>query len=386
MAESAYFNPDALLRYSNNAWLVSNPRLRTHVEVDPATIGVISAFAGGRDTQQWCQALKDCRGWDRTAAYCGEYGLHADHSGLNQERKSPSKGNDLFDLLRKRYLLVASPLESRAALAPLANLLDREHLGNFHQRVGQHVLLEKRIREPWRAWQDQKFSPDGRELLPGNYQHVQERFFDDYFGKQTLAATIVDFGCGNGYFSAKFASMGARVVALDSSSELLDIAQANHKGDPLLEFHLTRTIGDACDLLDSLPAGSCRLVYLQDTLLLLLFPESGRPSLEIPRLLSSFRRVLGADGRLCAMEPNPVFWLAGRYGDPEFPYAIVTEYRRPNFNVAPTLDRVLPVLASAGFALVEYRHPEPTDSTHADYAYIAEYPIWDFYAFSPVGR
>ena len=71
------------------------------------------------------------------------------------------------------------------------------------------------------------------------------------------------------------------------------------------------------------------------------------------------RCLLRAGGSFCAMEPNPSYWLAGRYGDPAQPYAVVTEYRNPVFNVAPTLDRLLPVMAQAGFALKDLRHPGP---------------------------
>jgi hypothetical protein len=85
------------------------------------------------------------------------------------------------------------------------------------------------------------------------------------------------------------------------------------------------------------------------------------------------------------MEPNPIFWLASRYGDPLKPYAIVTEYRHPVFNVAPTLDRLLPVMASAGFALKDIQHPAPsTAEPKADMGYQSEFPIWDFFVFVPV--
>ncbi|MDD4975382.1 MAG: hypothetical protein PHY93_13570, partial [Bacteriovorax sp.] len=98
-----------------------------------------------------------------------------------------------------------------------------------------------------------------------------------------------------------------------------------------------------------------------------------------------FRRLLRPGGSLCAMEPNPSFWLANRYGDSAKPYAIVTEYRNSVFNVAPTLDRLLPVMGKAGLALKDLQHPAPVKSHSSEkYGYQAEFPIWDFFVFVPV--
>ncbi len=84
------------------------------------------------------------------------------------------------------------------------------------------------------------------------------------------------------------------------------------------------------------------------------------------------------------MEPNPVFWLASRGGDEKRPYLIVTEYRQPVFNVAPTLDRVLKRLAEAGFAQIEYIHPgiHAGDGANPDLvAFASQFPLWDFCTF-----
>jgi hypothetical protein len=120
--------------------------------------------------------------------------------------------------------------------------------------------------------------------------------------------------------------------------------------------------------------------------LLLMRPESEVLGTSLNKLFQAFRRVLSGKGELCAMEPNAVFWLAGRYGPRSAPFAIVTEYRHPVFNVVPTLGEMLAPLANAGFALVEYCHPEHCDHAHAGHAYASEFPIWDFLRFQVVNR
>lgn len=194
----------------------------------------------------------------------------------------------------------------------------------------------------------------------------------------------MDFGCGNGYFSAKFCDAGASVIALDSSDELMLLARKNYAHRRGLDFILAKTLQDSIQYLNSLREKSINLIYIQDTLLLLCNPEDGAPSSILSELFQAFRRVLVPEGELAAMEPNSIFWLAGRYGDQENPYAVITEYRNHIFNVVPNLGEMLIPLAASGFGLVEYCHPEPSDPSHADYAYARKFPIWDFFKFKVI--
>ena len=383
-------NKECLLRISDGAILISNPRLRLHVEVDTNAVCKLMQNLKGLSQVEWESQLIDCSGADRTQRFLGMNGLVTDHSGLQSGADCKAvkvAGAELYKLLRGHLILIGQSIESQSRVAQLNNLLDQEHLGSFHQRVGQSVLLSLREREPWRAWQNQKFSEDGLRLIGENYCQIQEPYFDNRFSNQNLSALqILDFGCGNGYFSVKFVDAGASVIALDSSEELMSWARKNHGHRHNLDFILAKTIPDSIQYLNSLKAESINLIYLQDTLLLLLNPEGGLPSEVLFDLFQAFRRILTPDGEICAMEPNATFWLAGRYGDNDAPYAVVTEYRNHVFNVAPNLGEMLEPLAKAGFGLVEYCHPKHTDPNHADYAYAKEFPIWDFMTFKAVNR
>ena len=384
------FNKECFLRIVESSIVISNPRLRLHVEVDAKTASMLVLHLSGLDQLEWEMQLDGCSGTDKSQRFMGVRGLVTDHSGFQVGVGNESVravGDRLFKLLRDRLILIEKFSESQSRVAPMDNLLDQEHLGSFHQRVGQYVLLGLREREPWRAWQNQKFSGDGLRLIGENYRQIQEPFFDRRFTHKDLSGLrILDFGCGNGYFSAKFADAGASVIALDSSEELMSLARKNHGSRSRLDFILAKTMQDSIQYLNGLSAESINLIYLQDTLLLLLNPKEGVPSNILSELFQAFRRVLTPDGELSVMEPNAIFWLAGRYGNPEAPYAIVTEYRNHVFNVAPNLGEILAPLTEAGFGLVEYCHPEPTDPSHADYTYAKEFPIWDFFKFKAINR
>jgi SAM-dependent methyltransferase len=382
------FNNECFIRVVDGNTIISNPRMRVHVEVNADTAHSLLLHPGGLSQSAWEKLFCNCIGADRTQRFLGSAGLVTDHSGFQKNVTNKSakvNGAELYKLLRDRLILVENPCETNSYVALMGNLLDQAHLGSFHQRVGQFVLLGLRERETWRAWQNQKFSEDGLRLIGENYRQIQEPFFDNRFTKQDLSALkILDFGCGNGYFSAKFADAGANVIALDSSEELMTLARKNYGHRKGLDFVLAQTLQDSITYLNDLEAGSINLIYLQDTLLLLLNPEGGVPSDILSELFKAYRRVLTPDGELCAMEPNSIFWLAGRYGESDNPYAVVTEYRNHVFNVVPNLGEMLQPLAETGFGLVEYCHPQHTEPAHPDYMFVKEFPIWDFMRFKVV--
>lgn len=379
------FNKECFLRVVNQSIIISNPKLRLHVEIDTKALNILLTYFEGLPEQEWEKMFKDCNGKDRTKRFVGVDGLVTDHSGFykNTEYKSSMlNGYELFKLLCKRQVLIKHSSQAQLTFKPMNNLLDQENLGSFHQRVGQYVLLGLRNFEPWRAWQNQKFSENGLKLIGENYLQIQEPFFDSRFTHKDMnGLQVIDFGCGNGYFSAKFSDAGATVIAIDSSEELISLAKENYNSKNRIEFLLNKTILDSIEYLNNLNAKSINLIYLQDTLLLLLNPKDGLPSEILSELFQAFRRVLTYNGEINAMEPNAIFWLAGRYGDHKAPFAIVTEYRHHTFNVVPNLGEMLAPLAKEGFGLVEYTHPEPIDPNHFDYEYTKEFPVWDFFRF-----
>lgn len=380
-----YLNPDVCLRVIGGVWYASNPRLRTHVVVDPLALDALGLYSGGQNEEEWQQALLSGCGYDCTQRELGWDGLHADHSGKAMETGACVSGVELFHLLRKRRVLIANDDEAFDLVRPLSSPLDMESVGSFHQRVGQHLLLSRQ-REPWRAWQNQKFTEDGLALRSGTYLRIQGEFFQQYFTQKRLSGKrVLDFGCGNGFFSARMARCGASVLAMDNSAELLDMARRNHGSITGLELVETHDFDAVLNRCASEPAGSFDYITLQDTLLLLLQPERGLPSSQLLEVFRAFHRLLKPNGKLCAMEPNASFWLASRYGHPEKPYAVVSEYFTQGFHVAPILETVIGFMAEAGFALAGFQHPRPATDVEkdADLAYQREFPIWDFFEFVP---
>lgn len=375
---------DVLLHAVEGRWIASNPRTHSHVELSDEAMAAIARLASGAAAGQWTGDLAHVEGWDRTGLELG-HGLWSDPTRLVPRVGEARSGTALLDLLRRRWILCAEDASDyETFLAPHASLLDHDHLGTFHQIVGQHLILTLRTRKKWKWWHETKFAADGKTLRPGPYKWVQEPFFDSYFARQPVAGErILDFACGNGYYARKFAAAGARVIGVDTEAELIDLARSNDDGR--CEFVCPESPEAGLAFLNGLPANSFDRVYMSDILLLLLEPSSDASAAEA--VMSALSRLLRPHGKLHLFEPNPVFWLGSRIADPRRPMVVVPEYRNQLYNVAPTLDRVMDVMGRCDLRMAEFIHP-PGDGIPAEQKSLKQFascfPLWDFITFERV--
>jgi 2-polyprenyl-3-methyl-5-hydroxy-6-metoxy-1,4-benzoquinol methylase len=236
-----------------------------------------------------------------------------------------------------------------------------------------------RLKQSWRWWHDQKFTPDGLSIRPGPYKFVHEYFFDQYFGAKDLAGVrVFDFACGNGHFAARFARLGAKVVGLDTAPELIDLANKNHGS--IARFEWVDKPENVNAALAAHPAGSFDIIYMGDVFLILaMLPDA---EAVVSGLLAQFTRLLAPGGRIYMLEPSGIFWLASRLGPADAPMVVLTEYRKMLYNVAPTFDRVCRLMGQGGLALVEYIHPQASpDADPPIKAFAERFPMWDFSAW-----
>lgn len=139
-----YLNQECFFRIVEKSIVISNPYLRIHVEIDAKAATILLQNITGLSRIDWIKQFNGSIGVDRTERFMGVNGLVTDHSGFQKKVAQESitvEGDKLFKLLRDRLILIENSSESRLRVSPLKNLLDHEHLGSFHQRVGQYVLL-----------------------------------------------------------------------------------------------------------------------------------------------------------------------------------------------------------------------------------------------------
>ncbi|MFQ5672159.1 MAG: class I SAM-dependent methyltransferase [Nitrospinales bacterium] len=341
-----------------------------------------------KSASDWIQALSKGKGWVRTG-FSNAEGLMIDPSGCKADKGNALSGEELFAALKNAWALhPADGVSYSEFLAPKSTVLDKNHMGTFHQAVGRHLFLNRRTKEQWRWWHDQKFTPDGKHLKPGLYQWVQGHFFSSYFGTMDLRGRkVLDYACGNGFFSQQFKARGAEVLGIDTSAQLIEIARTNW-GQGINFMRLEDAI--SCEnYLSSLPASSFDRIYMGDALLFFFYDIKTHQTqgAALDRLLFEFRRLIKPDGTLHLMEPNGTFWLAGWFGSPDRPWTVITEYRHKLYDVAPTIDQVINALGKARFLVSSLIHPKVDPEAklinpHA-HAFAEAFPLWDFYCARP---
>ncbi|MDD4352490.1 MAG: class I SAM-dependent methyltransferase [Candidatus Gracilibacteria bacterium] len=100
---------------------------------------------------------------------------------------------------------------------------------------------------------------------------------------------VLDAGCGNGYFSDRAEGLGARVLGVDSSAELLKIAKSKFRGD----FQVA-------DLTQKLPLPDASFDLVLAHLVLMDLPECAT-------LMAESYRVLNSGGRVIVSILHPLF-------------------------------------------------------------------------------
>lgn len=375
---------DTLMRISETGeWILFNHRTKKHIQLSPSAYEALLSLAAGADEKTWIHALTQAPITDRSQNFIA-HGLLSDPTGMGPATESNLQGEAAFDLL-KRYRLIMQEggQDYIEYLKPQSSILDQNHLGTFHQAIGKFQMSHLRTTEKWKWWHDQKFTPDGRSVKPGLYSWVQEAFFNDFFKHMKLVkAQVLDYGCGNGYYSAKFAELGAEVQGLDTSQDLIELAKKNF---PQVKFHSPSSIEECFQVLRSFKPQSFDLIYMSDVLLFFFYdPKTHKRQDEaLKNLLVEFRRLLKPEGRLYLMEPNGFFWLMPWYGSRERPYTILTEGREKLWNVSPTADQVTQALSNSGFALRRLIYPgihaSAEQQDQKTYGFAKEFPLWDFY-------
>ena len=157
---------------------------------------------------------------------------------------------------------------------------------------------------------------------------------------------VIDAGCGTGYLTLKLAARGARVVGVDVSAEMIQIARRRTAAKGVkLDFRI-----ESAARLESVEAGSVDLVVSNYVLM---------DAEDLHGCVASFARVLRAGGRAVCVITHPCFSSRrpGSYFDEQtfeerwgaFVTPFVTHHR--------PLSRYFAAFFAAGFAVEAFEEP-----------------------------
>ncbi|OVE76884.1 hypothetical protein BVX98_04250 [bacterium F11] len=318
-------------------------------------------------------------------------GLLADPTRYRREPKQwPSplslNGGELIALLEKYFILIANEKEYRSRGKLKTSFLDSENLGNFHQQMGQELMLKQRV-DPGKWWVHQKFTEDYKSVRNNLYGAVQDHSLKSYFKRRfSPESTVVDIGCGIGYYSNKMAEYAKLVLGIDPNKKYIEMAKG--MSHPRAQFDVAE-VGKP-DAMKNIQDGFADFVFISDALLFYHVSPVPNPEADLSVLLRDIRRILKPNGTFISVEPHPVFWLLPWLGDTDRPFTIRTEYLNRRFHVTGTMSEIVQSFAKGGFSVtwMEDLTPNPAyeKTDPRGYSFAKEFPLWNLMELKPLNE
>jgi len=355
-------------------WVLMNVAARTCVGVGPEAFALISAPDTPAGDQRY-------RVWT-IARFSNADGLLADPSRFRRDAATwgePSlvSAADLIARLTESSILVGDVAEYRRRFAAKQSLLDRNRFGNYHEQLGQHLMVVER-RDPAAWWVAQKFTPDLSAIRADNlYGAVQDAFLSRWLPSRIEPGSrVLDLGCGPGVIARKMAQLGADVLGLDPNAEYVRLATEHAEGSARFEVRDLNRPG----ALDDLPSAAFDYVFMSDALLFYFVPyQRGKP-LDLQALVADIARLLKPGGRFLSLEPHPVFYLLPWLGAADRPFTVMTEYLNTAWRINPPLSTLAQPFLKSGFVItgLEELRADPANTAVDDRAknFAAEFPVW----------
>lgn len=289
---------------------------------------------------------------------------------------------ELVEICKQKYIIVENYQKYLEIFQSKRTLLDNDHVGNFHQQLGQKMLIEKKINpDDW--WISQKFNEDISDVKNNLYKSIQENFLKEFFQSRfSEKNTVLDLGCGVGYYSKLIAKTKAKVLGIDPNEQFIEIANKNNFD---VEFKVSE-IGNV-NSLDWIEKESIDFVFMSDALLFYFVPPNPKQKYEIQNLLSSIKRILKKNGRLFSLEPHGLFFLRPWLGEVENPFTIITEYNTKRFDITPNLSQMIKSFLDGGFIIRDFKelygNKEINIGDKRAELFTNEFPLWWFYELEP---
>lgn len=359
-------------------WVVTNLRARTFIGLDASGLAVLGGLrddkSGNEEPETNVFPLWEIQ-W-----FSNREGLLADPTRMRRDIKDWPEPQlldraALIDRFSEACLVIKDRNAYEERFTGKKSLLDQEHFGNFHQQLGQELMLSVRT-SPADWWLSQKFTDDLQGLRDNLYGAVEGPFLREYFQKRfSTDMHVVDIGCGPGYFSNLIANSGATVLGVDPSEQYIRVAQENAVDGA---HFIAAPVGEQGGL-SAVPDDSADAVFISDALLFYFVPPDPAITADIDILFADIRRILKPGGILISVEPHYLFWLLPWLGSEEVPYTVLTEYRNRKFHVTPSFSELIQAYAKGGFAVtwMEEMYPSPSfeSSNPRAYHFANEFPM-----------
>lgn len=381
---------DIIIQPDNSGnWILYNVFTLNTIAVTNNTLELLSLISSGKKLEEIKKkySKKKFKVWE-IGRFPNTDGLLSDPTGrIRDEKEWPRPRilnlSDIIEFLKMNNFLIYDNSKYLNLFNPKKSLLDKEHLGTFHQQLGQALLIDKRV-DPSEWWIKQKFLPDLNGLNDTLYKAIQEHFLKAFFENRFNSShSVIDLGCGIGYYTKLMGITGAKVLGIDPNEKYINIAKKN---SPENVSFKTSEIGTK-NALNWIGSNSVDFVFMSDALLFYFVSPDPKQNPDINFLFSSIRRILKPGGRFLSMEPHGTFFLRPWLGEKERPFTILTEHKTKRFNITPTYKEITKSFIDGGFVIRDIREIDIDESfAKKDFraTYFAkEFPLWWFFELEP---
>lgn len=381
-----FWNPSTvILPLGGDHWRLFAPVARRNVLTNSVVLALIDNIQKGIDDEKlrevyaslqnpWAVPADEFRLWESPYLNADNYEVEA------QEGVSISTDFEGFlEVFVDAGIFIAkrpapSTFEKRS-------FTDR-YRGSFYEQIGTEALFNREEPQVW--WARQKFTDDQKTIRQTPYRYIEQQFLEGFFKDEMQDKSVLEIGCGTGFFSHMISAYAASVIGLDYNENYIEVACETWIDNS--RRNLSYVVGNITDLENSAPTVAARefdAVVLIDTFLFLFDPVY-QPDLFAHRdtVMMSLARLLAEDGRLLIMDPHP-FWLTPWIGDEGRPVGLISEYRNRSFKVAPTLEEISTLVFESGLRIRRIHEPNISPEYAAidptGYAFMREFPQWWFF-------
>ncbi|CAN5394732.1 hypothetical protein BH10PSE19_BH10PSE19_08370 [soil metagenome] len=372
-----HLHPDTLVLPLSSQWYrLFQPITRRNALVDFATLAIL---ANGREQPLLPSELlaNNLQVIDATTykliehAYCNSDNFST--APLDELTQNPLPADEVIEFLTEAVFLFAAGQATPD--------LNKKHFadrfkGNFHEQIATECLMSRIEPQTW--WVNQKFDKDlSTRLTP--YHYIENRFLEEYIAQQMTGKSVIEIGCGTGYFTEKIAKNAEAVLGIDYNPQYIAMAKESAEQKKLpIEYRV-------CDITDEqffLQFADQRFDYivLIDTFLFLFDAKFQKTLFEKRhQIVKSITKLMNPNSILLIMDPHP-FWLTPWIGSETSPLGIMTEYKNRKFKVIPSLSEMSSLLYDAGLRIRRIFEPdvdpeyEKIDSQA--YHFMQEFPQW----------
>lgn len=376
--------------HNEGNWILYNVFTRNALAVTNESLQVLQYINQKKSEEEICSyfSKKDFDVWE-IGKFLNYDGLFADPTRIIREmndwpKVKVLKIKDFIELLKKNFIIINDETLYNNSFKPKISLLDREHFGNFHQQLGQYLLVEKR-EDPSEWWVKQKFTYDKKSIKDNLYKAIQENFLKSFFSRRFKSEhSIIDLGCGIGLYTKMMGETGANVLGIDPNEKYIEFAKKENRNN--VNFRISK-IGMPGSL-DWIDSNSVDFIFMSDALLFYFVSPDPQEELNLDDLFSDIRRILKPNGRFFSMEPHGMFFLKPWLGENERPFTIFSEYRNKKFGIVPNISEALKSFIDGGFFIRGF------EEIYVDEKFLnkdkraghfaKEFPLWWFFELEPL--